>query len=295
MDPYLSATAVCAGLSVAAAARLAAGTDQPLPDRERRRRDDLRRRSFVYRHLGGLVAALGPVYRFYGAGLRDRVTADLEVLDDGDWRADEFLAARHLGLTPVVAAAAAAAAAYSGLLVGLALGLGLLAVAPVLVARSARGRAARRVRAVRGRLPYTLDLMALVLDAGGGTLFDCLRLGAEENAGHPLGEEYRRVVGAVDKGVAPAAALAEMTRRLGDPDVAEVNLAIATAEARGLPLRDALQAIGTRLRARQVQWMERAAEEAKVHITWPAMLVMVACLIVVVAPFLAGLFSATGW
>jgi Flp pilus assembly protein TadB len=248
MDPYLALAVACTGFGVAAAAHLSGGTeDRSVPERERRRRDDLRRRSFVYRHLGGLVARLGPVYRCYGSRLRDRVTADLEVLGEGEWRADEYLATRHVGLAPAAVAAGLFAGLYSGLAAGLGLGLGLLALAPILVAREVRSRAARRVRAIRARLPYTLDLMALVLEAGGGTLFDCLRLGAEENAGHPLGDEYRRVVGAIEKGVAPADAL------------------------------------------------ERAAEEAKVHITWPAMLVMVACLLVVVAPFLATLLPVMGW
>lgn len=294
MESFLSLTAACTGFGVAAAALAAAGTDRSLPDREQRRRDDLRRRSFVYRYLGGLVGRLGPVYRCYGSKLRDGLTAHLEVLNEGEWRADEYLPARHIGLIPASIGAGLLSAAHSGLAAGLAMGLGLFFFAPVLVAREVRNRAVRRVREIRSRLPYTLDLMALVLEAGGGTLYDCLRLGAEENAGHPLGEEYRRVVGAIEKGVAPADALAEMTRRLADPDVAEVNLAVATSEARGLPLREALQMIGARVRTRQVQWLERAAEEAKVHITWPAMVVMVACLVIVIAPFLAGAATTGG-
>lgn len=75
-----------------------------------------------------------------------------------------------------------------------------------------------------------------------------------------------------------------MSRRLGDADVAEVTLAMATSETRGLPLRESLRAVAARLRTRRVQWLEKASEEAKVHITWPAMVVMVACLLIVIAP-----------
>jgi Flp pilus assembly protein TadB len=194
-------------------------------------------------------------------------------------------------LDPAITGAALLADWHSGPTAGLVMLLALLALASAFVAKEVRDRAAARMRAIRGRIPYTLDLMALVLEAGGGTLFDCLRLGAEENAGHPLGDEYRRVVNAIEKGVAPTDALGEMTRRLAAPDAAEVNLAIVTAETRGLPLRDALQSVALRIRSRQVQWMERAAEEAKVHITWPAMTVMVACLTIVVAPFLVNAVS----
>lgn len=290
MDPFLSLIAVSTGFGVATAA-LAAGAESSLPDRERKRREAIRRRSFVYRTLGGLVSLLAPLYRRIGTRMNARVATGLAVLGEDDWRPEEYLAARHLGLIPAITAGGLVAWAHSGGLAGLAMGLGMLLFAPVFIAKEVRDRAARRVREVRSRLPYTLDLMALVLEAGGGTLFDCLRMAADENAGHPLGEEYRRVVSAIEKGVSPTDALGEMSRRLGDQDVAEVNLAITTSESRGLPLGEALQVVGARIRTRQVQWMERAAEEAKVHITWPAMIVMIACLAIVVAPFLAGVMA----
>jgi hypothetical protein len=41
-----------------------------------------------------------------------------------------------------------------------------------------------------------------------------------------------------------------------------------------------------RLRTRRVLRLERAAEEAKVKISGPALLIMVACLAIITAPFL---------
>lgn len=40
-----------------------------------------------------------------------------------------------------------------------------------------------------------------------------------------------------------------------------------------------------------MQWMEKSAEQAKVKITGPAMVTMLACLIIVVAPLLLQAFG----
>src|SRR5262245_882346 len=89
-----------------------------------------------------------------------------------------------------------------------------------------------------------------------------------------------------------AEALAEMARRLGDPDTRDLVQAINTSEDRGTALESTLRDMSEQMRQRKVQWMEKAAEEAKVHITWPAMVVMVACLIIVVAPMLLAAYAA---
>jgi Flp pilus assembly protein TadB len=174
------------------------------------------------------------------------------------------------------------------------LSLVLLLGVPLYVARNIRTQAEERVREIRSLLPHTLDLMALVLEAGSGTLFDCLEFGARENAGNPLGDELRRAVRAIAQGGQAQNVLAEMGRRLGDPDVVEVNLAIATSETQGIPLKESLKTVAARLRTRQVQWLEQASERAKVHITWPVMTVMVACLAIIVAPILMAGMSAGG-
>ena len=85
-----------------------------------------------------------------------------------------------------------------------------------------------------------------------------------------------------------------MLFRSTDPDVKEVVQAITTAEERGIALKDALRGLADRMRQRKVQWMEKSAEQAKVKITGPAMVTMVACLLIVVAPMLLlGLVTAT--
>jgi hypothetical protein len=101
----------------------------------------------------------------------------------------------------------------------------------------------------------------------------------------------------IDQGVSQTEALRGLGQRLGgridDADVYEMVFAINTAEERGTRLKETLTDLAEQMRHRRIQWLERAAEEAKVHITWPGLLVMVACMLIVAAPLvLSGLASA---
>ena len=39
------------------------------------------------------------------------------------------------------------------------------------------------------------------------------------------------------------------------------------------------------------QWQEKAAEEARVHITWPGLIVMLGCLLIIAAPIIFSLIN----
>jgi Flp pilus assembly protein TadB len=258
-------------------------SDRLLPEPERRRRLQLRESSGSYRWLEPLVDLLaGWNARAWPARLAP-VQRYLELVGPAAWRAEEWLALRQLESVPTLFIGLALGWWLFDMSWGVLLGLALLAGTPEVLLWGLRRRALRYRALVRTRLPYVVDLMALMLEAG-ATSLTCLRKAAEENAGHPMGAELGRVANTVDQGQARAEALVAMADRLDDEDVREVVFAINTAEDRGTPLEAALRNMAEQMRLRRVQRMEKAAEEAKVHITWPAMVVMVACLIIVVAP-----------
>jgi pilus assembly protein TadC len=152
---------------------------------------------------------------------------------------------------------------------------------------------ARRYRiAVRNRLPFVVDLMALMLESG-AIFRECLETAAEENRDEAVGEEFSRVCRAIDQGIPQTEALRGLSRRIDDADVYEMVFAINTAEERGTRLKETLSDLAEQMRHRRIQWLEKAAEEAKVHITWPGLLVMVACLIIVAAPLILSGFLAS--
>jgi tight adherence protein C len=258
---------------------------------ERQHRRELRRRSRVYRCFEPAVEALAGWNRINFAGYVTRLGGHLEVLGERDWRPEEFLAVKEMEVVAGFLAGGLIGCLVAGPVAALVLGGGFYVVALCLVMRGTARQARQRCECLRQRLPATVDLMALMLEAGAGTLGECLDKAATENADHPLGEEFRRVLVQVDQGTAQSDALREMGRRLNDGDMDQLVFALTTAEERGIPLRASLRDLATQMRLRQIQWQEKAAEEARVHITWPGLVVMLACLMIITAPIIFSLVN----
>jgi hypothetical protein len=54
----------------------------------------------------------------------------------------------------------------------------------------------------------------------------------------------------------------------------------------GTPIADIMKVQIEQMRQKRIQWAEKSSEEAKVKIVFPAMLIMLACLIIIAAPFI---------
>jgi tight adherence protein C len=286
------------GLAVATAAFWLTGlarderSDLLLPtESERQRRRDLRRQSWAYRSFEPAVLALAGWNRRTFPGRVARLGGHLDVLGQRDWRPEEFLAVKQLEATAGFLAGALIGFLFIGPVASVVLGVVFYLVALGIVVQGTAKQARQRCQRLRERLPAAVDLMALMLEAGAGTLGECLEKAAAENEDHPLGEEFRRVLVQVDQGAVPADALREMGRRLEDGDIDQLVFALTTAEERGIPLRASLRDLATQMRLRQVQWLEKAAEEARVHITWPGLIVMFGCLLIIAAPVIFSLVN----
>jgi tight adherence protein C len=142
-----------------------------------------------------------------------------------------------------------------------------------------------RTEQIRRRLPFAVDLMALMLEAG-ANFSHVLETVVRENRGHPLGAELADVVRQVGLGSPRAEALSRFERRLHDQDVTDIVFAINKGEELGTPLSKILRSQADRMRLKRAQWGEKAATEAQVRIAFPGMLVMLACLLVILAPII---------
>jgi tight adherence protein C len=266
--------------------------DDMLTPGDRSHRRSLRERSSAYRWFEPLIDRLAAWQKSI---LPERTLKTLQhnldfVDPHGNWRASEYLAVREVEgvlLIPVVFIAIYYLAGIEFAIPGTILGFFLLG--PMLAYYSLAAQAKYRQDRIRARLPFAIDLIALMLESG-SILRECLERAAEENRGHPLGEELDRVCASIRRGSSQADALREMGRRLDDGIVHEVVFAINSAEDSSGEVKETLRTLAEQVRVRRVQWLERAAEEAKVQITWPGLLIMVACLLIVVAPiWLAGM------
>lgn len=260
---------------------------------EHQRRTILRQQFRSYRLLEPLVDRVEPLGSHLWANHLPQLQRELEMVESQTpWKANEYLILKSLETLPFVLLATLFLLFLFGLLPAVVIGAIIVAVLPILNRQRVADRARRYRISVRNQLPFVVDLMALMLESG-AIFRECLETAAEENRGDPVGEEFYRVCRAIDQGVLQAEALRGVARRMDDPDIFEIVFAINTAEERGTRLKETLSELAEQMRHRRIQWLERAAEEAKVHITWPGLLVMVACLLIVAAPLLlSGMGSA---
>jgi tight adherence protein C len=153
-----------------------------------------------------------------------------------------------------------------------------------LMPKTIRDRAKRRLTRIRNRLPFAVDLIALTMEAGGG-FQECLATAVAENGkDHPLTDEFAEVLRQISLGRPRNEALQALDERLHDDDVSEMVFAINKGEELGTPLSAILREQAEQMRLKRSQRGEKAAAEAQVNIVFPGMVVMIACLLVVIAP-----------
>jgi tight adherence protein C len=158
-----------------------------------------------------------------------------------------------------------------------------------LIKKQLADRATLRILTVKTRLPYAIDLMAFMMQAGAG-FHEALRTVVTENQEHVLGEEFGTVLNEMSMGRSRHHALDHLSKRLRDQDIDELVFAINKGEEMGTPLSEILRLQADQLRLKRSQWLEAAAGKAQVKIVFPGMLIMLTCLAIVMAPFLLPAF-----
>jgi tight adherence protein C len=251
---------------------------------ERQRRDELRSGNAIYRWLEPLVdeisSLVGRAKSHALSELQRYLTVSREKLP---WRPEEFLAVKWLE--------AAAAGGVLFLILWLAgwstsafvVGIGVAGIYGFLGPKFVRDRAQKRLSRIRTRLPFAVDLIALMMEAGGG-FQECLQTTVIENGDHPLTDELSEVLRQISLGRPRQEALHALQQRLHDPDIDELVFAVNKGEELGTPLSAILRDQAEQMRLKRSQRGEKAAAEAQVNIVFPGMVVMIACLLVVIAP-----------
>jgi tight adherence protein C len=172
------------------------------------------------------------------------------------------------------------------------LGPAALAAAPAggFVAPDAwlRRRARRRGRAMAAEMADVLDLLHVAVDAGLAPTRALAEVGARR--GGAFAAELRRAAARIELGVPRAEALEAMARRCPVEGAEALVAALARAERHGAPLGPALRALAADARARRAQRLrERAARAAPKIQLVVALLLVPATMLLVAAALLAGL------
>jgi tight adherence protein C len=155
---------------------------------------------------------------------------------------------------------------------------------------SLQRKAQERVEAIQRRMPFGIDLVALLMRAGAG-FRDAVGTVISEGVDHPFSTELRRVLDDVNRGKTLRAALTEFAERIRCDDVREMVYAIQKSEELGTPLAEIFANLADQMRLRKSQWAEAEAGRAQIKMQGPQFVIMVACMITILVPFI---FDALG-
>lgn len=134
------------------------------------------------------------------------------------------------------------------------------------------------------RLPHATDLLAMQLSAG-ASFRRSFEIIATEMSGSELGKEFAKVMRDFDRGLSLEEAMAGLGERVPVPEISEFSTAICTSHRRGTPLAKTLLNLADQMRQHRTERAEVAAGKAQANITFPGLIMMGACLLILLAPF----------
>jgi len=223
-------------------------------------------------------------------GLRNRVRQNL--LASGNpsgYTVDQYLA--------VAMFCAVLIGGISAVLVLLLDGRGLLFFLPVMtfigfmlpltVLSSA---ASKRTARIGKQLPYTLDLVALVM-ASGSSFTEAVGTLIRDNPDDDLNQELAFALAEMEYGSTRAASLSNLADRIPLESLRSVIGAVNQAEKLGTPLASILKAQADMLRMHRGVRAEKLSASASLKILVPSMLILLAVVLVIGSPLIVKFFA----
>ncbi len=227
--------------------------------------------------------ALSIARRLNLPGLRGRISQDLGASGNmKSYSEDEYLAiciACSVGLGIV------SALAYL-LLFGVFSPLVLVIMAAIgfyLPISSLSSEANRRLMRISKQLPYSLDLIAMMLGAG-ATFNEAIETLMRDDPEEDFNQELRLVRAEIEFGTSRAVALQNLAERIPLDSLRSVVGAVNQAEALGTPLSQILGSQAGMLRMHRSVRAEKLSASASLRILIPSMLILFAVMLIVFGP-----------
>ncbi len=177
---------------------------------------------------------------------------------------------------------------------GLPAAAGAVLLTAWLLRRRLAARARHRLRQIKRRMPFLLDLLTLLMEAG-STFLAALNQAVEEFEDHPVAAEFGRVLADVNMGKTRMEAFRAMQHRLADDEITSIVGSILQGEKLGTPLAKVFRAQADVLRIKRTQRAETVAGEAGVNMLLPGILIMVATVLIIIGPFMFDYLSFDLW
>ncbi len=157
--------------------------------------------------------------------------------------------------------------------------------------RRLASRARYRLMQIKRRLPFLLDLLTLLMEAG-STFLQALAEAVDQFDEHAVGYEFGRVLSEINMGKGRSGALEAMRDRLNDDEITSIVGSIIQGEELGTPLARLFRTQADVLRIKRTQRAETIAGEAGVKMLLPAVLVMASTVLIILGPFVLGFLYA---
>ena len=254
---------------------------------ELERRQQIREKNPLYRYfepsIDEIAASIESTNAFKHEELAEYLSASAEPLP---WKASEYLATKIIesALLGLVALGFLRMLSYSwpvGILISALIGCGMFLLAKTNIKKKAQ----KRRLGIKRHFAAAIDLLALMMEVG-GSFQESLKIATRENVGNALGDEFALIVNDIEMGKPRKHALESFASRMSDEDITEVVFACNESEELGVPIAETLKTQADRIREKRTSWAEKAAQEAEVTLVFPSMLIMLACLGTVSAPFI---------
>ena len=142
---------------------------------------------------------------------------------------------------------------------------------------------AERRTMIGRQFPYFLDLGVMTIEAG-SSFTETVDIYVRDNAGDALAEELRITTSEIRMGKTLREGLQALHDRITSEDVQNAIRALIQGQRMGTPLGQVIRDQADAMRFRRSQLAERAAEELKVKMQGPAMLLMLSVLLLILGP-----------
>jgi len=223
---------------------------------------------------------------------RERIRQDLEASGNPNgYTVEEYVAICLGGGIVMAVVGFFAAGLFGGLGVVVLIGAPVLGVAVPLW--SLHDQAKRRTMQIAKKLPYTLDLIALLMEAG-STFTEAVETVITDEPDDEFNQELRIVRSEIDFGTTRAQALRNMAERIPLDSLRGAVGAINQSEALGTPLGSILKSQAGMLRHLRSVRAEELAAKASLKILVPSLLILAAVVLVVFSPIILAMIEGDG-
>lgn len=253
--------------------------------------NELRRVDVLYRAFHPLMTLLARFNRIAFREYLPEISREIQAAGlPRFWTAEEYLAKLE-----IISLLLAPAYVYAFVEIMGPAGSVTAIVMTILTAWLLRRRLATRARIrlmqIKRRLPFLLDLLTLLMEAG-ATFLQALAEAVDQFGDHAVGYEFGRVLSEINMGKGREGALEAMRDRLSDDEITSIVGSIIQGEELGTPLAKLFRTQADVLRIKRTQRAETIAGEAGVKMLLPAVLVMASTVLIILGPFILGFLYA---